>query len=224
MIIALLGAESTGKTQLAGQLTTHCRSQGLRATAVPEYLREWCDTHARTPQLHDQTHIANTQAERIELAATQHDIVFADTTPLMTAIYSEHVFGDTSLIRSALQFQSRCALTLLTGLDIPWVADGLQRDGPHVRTPVDTRLRELFAQAALPYQVVYGLGTQRLQAALRILDATKLIAACADSTRASGLKDSKNEASTPWVWVCDKCSDPDCEHRLFSRLQTKRST
>jgi hypothetical protein len=47
-------------------------------------------------------------------------------------------------------------LTLLTALDLPWVADGLQRDGPHVREPVDDVLRELLLANALPFAVIGG--------------------------------------------------------------------
>ncbi|MGZ5787179.1 MAG: AAA family ATPase, partial [Ramlibacter sp.] len=41
MKIALLGAESTGKTRLARDLAAHLCLQGKRAEAVPEVLREW---------------------------------------------------------------------------------------------------------------------------------------------------------------------------------------
>jgi molybdopterin-guanine dinucleotide biosynthesis protein len=46
--IALLGAESTGKTQLAQALGLRLQQQGLRVTVVPEVLREWCDRQGRT--------------------------------------------------------------------------------------------------------------------------------------------------------------------------------
>ena len=41
MKIALLGAESTGKTQLAGELATLLRTQGKTVAVAPEVLREW---------------------------------------------------------------------------------------------------------------------------------------------------------------------------------------
>lgn len=47
----------------------------------------------------------------------------ADTTALMTAVYSDQVFGDVSLYRDALLEHTRYRLTLLTGLDLPWMAD-----------------------------------------------------------------------------------------------------
>jgi nicotinamide riboside kinase len=67
----------------------------------------------------------------------------------------------------AVQEQRRCDLTLLTALDLPWVADGLQRDGPQVRQPVDERLRRLLAAHRLPWSLVAGQGEQRFDSALQ---------------------------------------------------------
>ena len=59
--------------------------------------------------------------------------LIADTTPLMTAIYSQQVFGDDALLAEGLAFQRlQVDVTLLLGLDLPWVPDGLQRDGAQV--------------------------------------------------------------------------------------------
>jgi nicotinamide riboside kinase len=224
--IALLGAESTGKTQLAHALATHLREAGAQAVAIDEYLREWCEQKGRTPQPNEQAEIALTQRLRIEqamrdLAATgkpdQASYVIADTTPLMTAIYSEFIFQDGSLTPSALTYQRSFHLTLLTGLDMPWEADGIQRDGAHVRAPVDTLLRDSLQTAAISFEVIYGLGEQRLQAATKAINTINSIASRAINTPSTALKDLEN-TSKPWVWTCDKCSDPDCEHQLFTRL------
>jgi nicotinamide riboside kinase len=228
--IALLGAESTGKTQLAHALAAHLRDAGAQAVAIDEYLREWCEQKGRTPQPNEQAEIALTQRLRIEqamrdLAATgkpdQASYVIADTTPLMTAIYSEFIFQDGSLTPSASTYQSSFHLTLLTGLDMPWEADGIQRDGAHVRAPVDALLRDRMQTAAIGFEVIYGLGEQRLQAAIKALCTINSIAPRAVNTPATSLKGSENtseNAPKPWIWTCDKCSDPDCEHRLFRSL------
>jgi nicotinamide riboside kinase len=207
MIIALLGAESTGKSALAHALAQTLQAQGKDAVVVDEYLREWCALHQRTPRVDEQVHIAATQQQRIEAAAARHSIVLADTTALMTALYSEYVFGDLSLYPLALAQQRACAITLLTGLDLPWLPDGIQRDGAHVRPPVDALLRQRLDGAAMGYRVVYGQGAQR------ILNAMDCIAANANIDWAAAQKPPQK-----WVWVCDKCSDPDCEHKLFSQL------
>lgn len=172
LIIAVVGAESTGKTSLAQGLSARlAQTTGLRCTWVPEWLRLWCDANGRTPERHEQTEIAQTQHERIEAAAQAHDIVVADTTALMTAVYSWHVFGDESLRPLAVARHGLVDLTLLTALDLPWVADGHQRDGPHVRMPVDDTLHQWLTQARLPFERVSGLGAARLDCAARACEA-----------------------------------------------------
>lgn len=203
--IALLGAESTGKTQLTQALAAALDERGHSVTVVPEVLRGWCERQGRTPHAHEQVAIAHEQARQALAADT--DVVIADTTPLMTAVYSHLLFQDESLYDFALAHQSQYDLTLLTGLDLPWVADGLQRDGPQVREPVDALLRAALARTNVTWQVIYGSGQARLEAALRALAAHTEYAQRAD-----------NHTATPWAWSCDSCSDAECEHRLFTRL------
>lgn len=165
-VIALLGAESTGKTTLARALAQRLADEtGQRATWVPEVLREWCEAAGRTPRADEQLAIAQAQHARIEQAAAAHALVVCDTTALMTAVYSRLIFGDRSLEAWAVQAHARVSLTLLTALDLPWVADGLQRDGPQVQQPVDAALQELLHAHALPWARVAGHGLARLEAA-----------------------------------------------------------
>lgn len=195
-VLALLGAECTGKSTLAAQLTVHFSAQGLRCALVSETLREFCERVGRTPLQREQHAIAQEQSRRILDAAQDHDLVFADTTALMTAVYSDWVFADTSLYPSALQEQAGYGLTLLMALDLPWQADGIQRDGPQVREPVDGKIRAALAQAGLSWSVVAGTGPARLSAAIAAVD-RHLQGPPANSPR--------------WRWVCAKCDDGDCE-------------
>jgi nicotinamide riboside kinase len=200
-VIALIGAESTGKTTLARALAAGLATPQRRVAVVPEYLREFCERECRTPLVHEQAGIAAEQTRRIAAAAATHDVVVADTTALMIAVYSDHVFGDTRLYDDALRDHARCDLTLLTALDLPWQADGLQRDGPQVRGPVDTRVRDALARAGLGCSVVFGHGAARLENAL------------AAAWRA--LEPPVAGERQRWRWVCEHCGDADCErHRL----------
>jgi nicotinamide riboside kinase len=222
LIFALVGAESTGKSTLAAALSERlAQDTGLSCTWVPEYLREWCDQHARTPRIDEQAAIAAVQAQRIEAAAASHALVIADTTPLMTAVYHRQVFGDRSLDEMAVQWQRRCRLSLLTALDLPWQADGLQREGPQVREPVDGTLRALLVGANLPFCIVSGSGPARLDAALdavakslRELHRLQLPAAGL-LTRLLAREAARESAASTWLWPCDSCDQPDCEHASF---------
>jgi nicotinamide riboside kinase len=172
-VVALLGAESTGKTTLARDLGATLAERGLQVAVVGEVLREFCATHARTPRRDEQAGLAAAQTARIDAAAAQGDVVVTDTTALMIAVYSDFVFGDTSLYESALAAQRRVDLTLVTALDLPWQADGLQRDGAHVREPVDRLLRAALASGALASTTIRGVGPSRLDAALEAIDSAR---------------------------------------------------
>lgn len=210
--IALLGAESTGKTTLSQAMAQHLRERGHRVEVVPEALREWCEREGRTPNPEEQLPIAQAQERRVDEAAGRADIVIADTTALMTAIYSGLLFDDGDLYLFALARQRTYDLTLLAGLDLPWVADGLQRQGPHVREPVDALVRQGLEKAGVGWRVVYGQGERRTRNALEAVGA---VAPWAWQAQAS------DEELGRWARLkadCEKCGDARCEHRLFTGL------
>jgi nicotinamide riboside kinase len=215
--IAILGAESTGKSWLVKALTAVMRSRGQSVDSVDEVLRSWCEREGRTPLAHEQIDIAQRQAQAV--LRIQQDVVISDTTPLMTAVYSHMLFDDESLYPMALAHQALYNSTLVMGLDLPWVADGLQRDGPHVQGPVDTLVRQALERAGIAYRVVYGQGHQRLNNALLALGLPG-----EDDTARTTRENAQfaiNEGRT--VWQCNECSDPECEHKLFTGLLAKRS-
>lgn len=199
--ICLLGAESTGKTTLAEQMVGALRERGLRAVMVAEYLREFCDQVRRTPTLEEQSGIASEQQRRVDHARQTHDVVVADTSGLMVSVYSELVYADRSLYPQALAWQRTYNLTLLTAIDIPWVDDGLCRDGPHVREPVDDLIRHALHEGQLPYSVVSGQGAARLHHALSAFDRLQAFHGGSASEAGAGR----------WRWVCPDCDDGDCE-------------
>ncbi len=210
-VVAVVGAESTGKTTLAHELAAVLQARGLDAVVVPEALRDFCDQQGRTPQVHEQAGIAFAQSRRIAEAACAHAIVLADTTALMIAVYSDYIFGDRTLYAQAEPDHALADLTLLTSLDLPWVADGVQRDGPHVREPVDALIRLSLVRTGTGFAVVQGEGRARVDHAMaavqHVLDAPARLA--------------RPEGSGPrWRWVCERCDDGDCERhdRLHSGL------
>jgi NadR type nicotinamide-nucleotide adenylyltransferase len=160
--IAILGAESTGKSTLAEALADH-----FTTLWVPEYLREFVDTLGRVPQSHEQLPIAQTQVAR-EDAAVQaarqagQSLVFCDSTPLLTVIYSRHYFGEPDAAQHALA-NRRYDFTIVTAPDMPWVADGLMRESEEVRQRVHRELLQELQARGIAYLLVTGELPQRLR-------------------------------------------------------------
>jgi nicotinamide riboside kinase len=219
--VAIVGAESTGKSWITTALADVLRARGQAVHTVDEVLRHWCDRAGRTPQRHEQMAIAQQQADAAYPMAQQapDTWLLSDTTPLMTAVYSHLLFDDERLYPMALAHQALYDITLVMGLDLPWVADGLQRDGPQVRGPVDTLVRQALERSSMAYRVVYGQGPRRLNNALLALGLAGEDAS-AQHIREQG-QFAINQGRS--IWQCNDCSDPACEHKLFSRLVEQRS-
>ena len=165
-LICILGAESTGKTTLAQALARH-----FDCPWVPECLRQFCQDEGRTPEREEQAQLMAQQCQAELLARARAEqqgapFVFCDTAPLLTAIYSNYIFSDTSLLPQGRALHANYALTLLLAPDIDWVADGLQRDGEHVRAPVHQLIEQELVALGLPVARISGQGRQRLAAAL----------------------------------------------------------
>ncbi len=167
--VAIIGAECVGKTELAQRL-----AESLPGLWIPEYLREFCDRIQRTPRPEEQAQILAEQRLREDEAIAraeerQLEWVLADSAPLVTAAYSEMLFEDVSLQEQALVHHAIYHATLLLVPDLPWVADGIQRDGPAVREAFHALLMQRLQHSGLPFALIGGAGGERLQAASRAL-------------------------------------------------------
>jgi len=174
-LVCILGAESTGKTTLAQQLAAH-----FDCPWVPEYLRAFCDAHGRTPRRDEQALILETQhIHALAAGATASGagarFVFCDTAPLLTAIYSDYVFGDRSLYARARSLHAHYTLTLLCAPDLGWTPDGLQRDGPQVQQPIHDLIAGELAALGTRVTQIAGSGDERLTAAIAALDAIPMM-------------------------------------------------
>lgn len=207
MRIAILGAECTGKTHLAQELVTQLRDDFPAVAWQPDALRQWREANGRQPLAHELETIAREHMAHI-LHHPVETLLLCDTTPLMTAVYSDVVFGDTSLHAWALEQHRAFSFTLLTGLDLPWVVDGVRLHTPEMRHPTDQCLREVLQKNRIDFSSVYGVGPVRAQQArLSILRG-----------RGHGHDRTPDTQPSNWRWNCEKCSDADCEHQLFSGL------
>lgn len=150
--VAILGAESSGKSTLSEALARH-----YGTLWVPEYLREFVDTLGRVPHEEDQYGIALAQRAREDAAAEEaRRLLFCDTTPLMTALYSRVYWGRVDAQLARLDARHDYAWTFVTAPDTPWEPDGLQRESEEVRQMVHRRLVETLAARGIAYTLLEG--------------------------------------------------------------------
>ena len=150
-----------------------------------------------------------TITRRIETASGQGFAV-TGSTALMTAIDCDLQFADRSLYADALAAQRRYTFTLLSAADS--TRTGRRRQAS---AAVDARVRSVLADAGVPFTVIHGQGDERLANAWNAL---RSLTADTDTETATTTR----RTARSWAWSCDNCSDPVCEHRLFSDLVAGR--
>ena len=114
-------------------------------------------------------------------------------------------------------------ITLLTGLD--WPCPPAEQDN---REQCDAELRRQLQASGTPYRVVYGSTARRLTTSLAAVQALQapIPSTAVSLTRApvgsaDGRRDEDDDQGPFKMrsWGCEKCSDPVCEHRLFTSLR-----
>ena len=136
--VAVLGAESTGKTTLCRDLAAHFASPW-----VPEYMRtylqaKWdneqltCTWEDLLPIAQGQIELENKRAMQAAQLPAGQRYVFCDTSLFELMVYSNWYYGDCPLALTQAALAHHYDLILLTEVDTPWVADDL-RDAPHER-------------------------------------------------------------------------------------------
>ena len=205
VLIAVVGAQNTGKTSLCQALAAQLHAAGKRAAVV-------------TP-----------------LASSDFLLLFSAA----GGQRAEVVIIDVDTAAFCVPIMSNPSITLhplVMGLDLPTVPDCLT-----LQTAQDALIRGQLAAAGLAFNVIYGQGSDRKVQALRAIgrhatgvrlepctssETPILIAidqpnALARATKPLQVDEAlARNATAPksrWAWACDKCSDPECERRLFTQ-------
>ena len=109
-------------------------------------------------------------------------------------------------------------LVLLAGLETPLKTGTDISLAPDLQA-ADQAIRTALARAGVSYQVLYGTAGERMAQALQA--AESLLPADSRPRPAVRPVEAKKQ---PWVWMCDKCSDPQCEHQLLTALLARRDS
>lgn len=166
--IAIVGPESTGKSQLAQALANH-----YQCPWVPEVARNYFIQHPNK-QLHynqaDVETIANQQIKaENQMAQNKPHWLMCDTNLLVIQIWMENAFGNAPAWIAKHWQSNRYQLHLLANIDLPWQPDPL-REHPNKRQFFfDWYLRNLN-QAGVPYAIISGQGPQRVLNAQQAID------------------------------------------------------
>lgn len=164
--IAIVGAESTGKTTLAQALAAH-----FNAEWVPEYGRAYCENRdALTLTLPDFESIAAGQEEWEDEAAQRgNPILVCDTELHTTCTWSDMIAGERPASLTAAARARRYALILLLDDDVPWIDDGTRvlRDR---RAEHTARIRAELDAAGRDYVTLGGSFAERLAAAVTLVE------------------------------------------------------
>ena len=171
--VAILGAESTGKTTLCRDLAAH-----FGCPWVPEYMRtylqaKWDKEHL-TCTWEDLLPIAEGQIELENKLATQaaqnsdSSYLFCDTSLFELMVYANWYYGDCPDAITQAALTHHYDLILLTEVDIPWVADDL-RDSPHQRDEISAYFESQLTRHQKPFHRIGGDRDERVQQVLEWL-------------------------------------------------------
>lgn len=172
--VAILGAESTGKTTLCRDLAGH-----FGCPWVPEYMRTYLqkkwDSEQLTCTWDDLLPIAQGQIElENELAkqAAQTSVsgyLFCDTSLFELMVYAKWYYGDCPEALTKAALAHHYDMILLTEVDIPWVADDL-RDSPHQREDISDYFASQLTLHNKSFQSIGGDRDERVQQVVKLLE------------------------------------------------------
>lgn len=173
--VAIVGAESTGKSTLATKLAEYYDNKGLDAGLILEYAREWIDEMLdgdmdRLKFKHI-THFGEVQMSLVRIAERidEHDIIFSDTDAIVSSVFQQVYYGkvDEKLIKEAND--EKWDLVLFTQTDVPWVDDG-QRNLSDKREEINNMFKEELIKRKMNYVEVKGNWEERFNIAINSID------------------------------------------------------
>lgn len=163
--IAIVGAESTGKTQLCESLALH-----YNTLWVPEYAREYfnnSDIYNYT--LNDLEQIAQQQikAER-DLIQKVNKFLFCDTALITLKIWAELEFGNCPASILKLLAENKYDYYLITNNDVAWEKDEQRLNKFSRELILDLNLKEVKTEET-PFGIVAGTSKIRLENAIHLV-------------------------------------------------------
>jgi HTH-type transcriptional repressor of NAD biosynthesis genes len=163
--VAILGAESTGKTTLA-----HDLARAMHTVVAEEYGRTYCEGRdARDLVLADFEAIGREQLRvEAEAARSANRVLICDTDLRTTCTWSDMIAGARSEWVEAAAGSQRYDLVLLLDSDVPWINDGTRVLGDR-RAEHTERLRRELERTGQPFVLLQGAFERRLEIATGLI-------------------------------------------------------
>lgn len=162
----IIGPESTGKSDLARQLSIH-----FGGKMVPEFARQYLNQLNRKYQYEDLLKIAKVQVKlEDDMLKKESKLVFFDTDLIVCKVWSEYAYAKTDPWILAQIENRQYDHYLLTDIDLPWEYDP-QREHPHLREQLFNRYEQELNFYNKPFTIVYGTGVERIQNAITAVNA-----------------------------------------------------
>lgn len=159
--VALLGAESTGKTTLSRALALR-----FNTVWVPEYAREYMTLNPGEYDISVVENIARQQLrQEEELASRAKGLLITDTELITSAVWCEDVFGVCPEWISEQIVEHKYDLYLLTSNDLQWVADPVRVNSQR-RDYFFNLYKRILEKHQLPYEIISGRYEARLMCAI----------------------------------------------------------
>ena len=164
--VAVIGPESTGKSELCQHLSAHYETEW-----VPEFARFYIDRLDRPYEKEDLRIIAETQLTwEDDKAEYANEYLFCDTNLLVIKIWSDHKYGETDPWIEEQLASRKYHFYLLPNIDIPWRPDP-QREHPTMRKHFFQLYEQYLKENDLPYAIVSGIEGERKKSALDAMNA-----------------------------------------------------
>lgn len=159
--ICIFGPESTGKTTLTQLLAKHYNTKW-----VPEYARLFIETQQGISE-EDLVHIARGQvALEKAIAPSANRILFCDTDPLSTVIWSQWLYGRCAEEITILAKEQTYDFYLVTYPDLEWKYDSV-RYFPEKGNVFFEHCIAALTENKRKFSIISGTNEDRLNAALK---------------------------------------------------------
>lgn len=168
--IAIIGAESSGKTWLCENL-----AQYYNTVWVPEYAREYFnDSDIYNYTMNDLLVIAEKQIQmEKDLIRNANGYLFCDTTLITIKIWAVLEFGLTPPFIEENLKAINYDHYFVTNNEMPWVADPLRQNKHSREKLMQMNIAELQALGA-SYSIIAGKDADRLRNAVHLLEELKI--------------------------------------------------